>query len=169
MRQIAESVGSGDRGRIARTVVVLRRISLLLGILGAAILAAFASEVSTVTFGSDQHAEGVALLSLVVLFRLISAGQGALLQGMRRIRDLAASGVLGTSFGAVVSIAFVYFWGEPGVVPSLAAGAAMGVVLSWWYCRARSRLSHLTWREPRSCKRLARSSGSALHSWRADS
>ena len=35
VRQIAEAVGSGDTERIARTATVLRRISILLGVLGA--------------------------------------------------------------------------------------------------------------------------------------
>jgi Polysaccharide biosynthesis protein. len=35
VRQIAEAVGSDDTERIARTAAVLRRISILLGVLGA--------------------------------------------------------------------------------------------------------------------------------------
>src|ERR1700694_5970946 len=38
VRQIAEAVGSGDTERIARTAAVLRRISILLGLLGALLL-----------------------------------------------------------------------------------------------------------------------------------
>ena len=41
VRQIAEAVGSGDTERIARTAVVLRRISIFLGVLGAVLLAIF--------------------------------------------------------------------------------------------------------------------------------
>ena len=55
----------------------------------------FSGPVSTLTFGSDKHAAAVALLSLAVFFGLVSAGQGALIQGMRRISDLAQMGVLG--------------------------------------------------------------------------
>jgi len=52
VRQIAEAVGSGETDRIARTVIVLRRTSLVLGILGAALLAIFSKQVAVVTFGS---------------------------------------------------------------------------------------------------------------------
>ena len=90
---------------------------------------------STLTFGSDKHAAAVALLSLAVLFRLVSAGQGALIQGMRRISDLAQMGVLGALLGTIISIPLVYFLGEEGVVPSLVSLAAMGIVISWWYAR----------------------------------
>jgi enterobacterial common antigen flippase len=135
VRQIAEAVGTGDQGRIARTVAVLRRTSVILGILGAVLLIMFSGQVSTMTFGSDKHAAAVSLLSLVVFFTLVSNGQGALLQGLRRIADLARMRVLGALTGLMLSIPLVYFLREDGVVPSLVAGAAMMIIISWWYAR----------------------------------
>jgi len=135
VRQIAEAVGTGETDRIARTAAVLRRTSILLGILGAVLLVVFSRQVSTLTFGSDQHASAVALLSLAVCFGLVSGGQGALIQGMRRISDLARMGILGTLFGTMISIPVVYFMGEKGVVPALVGVAAMTIITSWWYSR----------------------------------
>ena len=135
VRQIAEAVGSGDADRIARTTIVLRRISVLLGLLGALLLVAFSRQVSTLTFGDSKHAGAVALLSVAVCLTLISGGQGALIQGMRRISDLAKVNVLGAMFGTVITIPLVYFLRQDGVVPSLIAVAAMGTIASWWYSR----------------------------------
>ncbi len=95
----------------------------------------FSGPLSTLTFGSDRHAGAVALLGLAVFFRSVSAGQGALIQGMRRIADLAKMGVLGAFLGAILSIVLVYFLGEQGVAPSLVVAAAIGLVVSWWYSR----------------------------------
>jgi enterobacterial common antigen flippase len=135
VRQIATATGSGDTNRIARTVVVLRRTSIVLGIVGAVLLAALSWQISDLTFGNNERTAAVALLSLAVLFRLVSDGQGALLQGMRHISDLAKISVLGAAFGAVASIILVYFWHEDGVVLALVAIALMSVVTSWWYSR----------------------------------
>jgi enterobacterial common antigen flippase len=135
VRQIAEAVGSDDAERIAQTTAVLRRTSILLGVLGAGLLVVFSRQVSTLTFGSNQHAGAVCLLSLAVLLQLVSAGQGALIQGMRRIADLAKMGVLGALFGTFISIPMVYFFREKGVVPSLVGVAAMSILTSWWYSR----------------------------------
>ena len=135
VREIAEAVGSGETDRIAKTVAALRQISILLGILGAVLLVVFAKQISTLTFGSDQHAAAVALLSLAVFLRLVSAAQGALIQGMRRISDLAKMGVLSAFFGTIVSIPVVYFLREKGIVPSLVGVAVMTIVASWWYSR----------------------------------
>ena len=135
VRQIAESVATGDEARIARTVIVLRRTAIMLGIFGVALLAAFSRQVSTLTFGNEDHAGAVALLALAVFFRLLTAGQGALIQGMRRIHDLAVMGVLGAFLGAIASIALVYLFREQGVAPSLVVAAAIGLIVSWWYAR----------------------------------
>jgi len=135
VRQIAEAVGSDDTERIARTAAVLRRISILLGVLGAVFLIGFSGPLSKLTFGNDQHATAVALLSIAVFFNLVSAGQGALIQGMRRISDLAKMSVLGALFGTLISIPTVYFLREEGVVISLVLVAAMTLLTSWWYSR----------------------------------
>jgi enterobacterial common antigen flippase len=135
VRQIAEAAGSNDTERIARTGVVLRRTSLLLGVIGALLLLVFSKQVSTLTFGSDTHAGAVSLLSIAVFFRLLSAGQGALINGMRRISDLAKMNVLSALFGTVISIVVVYFLREDGIVPSLIIVAAMTILTSWLYSR----------------------------------
>jgi len=135
VRQIAEAAGSGAPRRIAQTAAVLRWTSVVLGISGAAVLAAFARQVSSLTFGTPRHAAAISLLSLVVLFRLVSDGQGALIQGMRRTSDLARMNVLGALLGLLVSIPLVYFLRENGVVPSLITVAGMASLISWWYSR----------------------------------
>jgi antigen flippase len=135
VRQIAAAVGSGDARQIAVTSAVLRRTAIFLGFLGAALLLVFCRQVSVVTFGSNQHAAAVALLSVAVFFQLVSEGQGALIQGMRRIGDLAKMGVLAALSGTVISIVLVYFLRENGVVPSLVAVAVMTIATSWWYSR----------------------------------
>src|SRR5215831_1624230 len=59
VRQMAEAASSGDDGKIARTATVLRRTAILLGILGAGLLALFSRMISELTFGTDQNAGAV--------------------------------------------------------------------------------------------------------------
>jgi antigen flippase len=135
VRQIAEAAGSDDKARIAQTAAVLRRTAIILGLLGAALLLAFSRQISQLTFGSTEHTAAVSLLSIAVFFGLVSGGQGALIQGMRRIADLAKMNVLGAFFGLCAGIPLVYFFGQKGVVPSLVVVAAMSMLTSWWYSR----------------------------------
>lgn len=135
VRQIAEAVGCGDEQRIARTVVTLRRVAVILGILGALLLLALSIPVSRLSFGDDTHAEAIALLSLTVLLGAVSNGQMALLQGMRRVADLAQASIWGALFGTLSSIPIIYFYREQGVVPALVGIALLGFFISWWFSR----------------------------------
>src|SRR6185437_15338325 len=65
VRQIAESVGTGDEEQIARTAAVLRRTSIILGIIGGASLLLFSRQVAKTTFGETRQAISVSLLSIV--------------------------------------------------------------------------------------------------------
>ena len=148
VREIAESAGTGDGERIARTVATLRRVAVLLGCLGAIALLAISGPVSRLTFGDARHAGSVALLSLVVFFGSVCGGQLALVQGMRRVADLARMSILGGFYGTVFSIPIVYVLRERGVVPFLVTVAGMSIFTSWWYARkVKVEKVALTWRQ----------------------
>jgi antigen flippase len=135
VRQIAEAVGSGNTDRITLTIAVLRRTSVALGAIGALALVIFCGPISRLTFGSDKYAAGVALISVAAFFKLVSGGQGALIQGMRRIRDLAKMTVFGALLGAATGVLLIYFFRQNGIVPYLIVVAAMSAAMSWWYSR----------------------------------
>jgi len=148
VRQIAEAAGSGEEERIARTATALKWIAPLLGLMGALTLLLFSRRISLLTFGTKHHTQAVALLSLAVLFTTIAGGQAALVQGMRRIGDLARMSVLGAIGGTAFSIPLVYFFGEKGIVPTLICVAATTIATSWWFSR-RIKIPRITlrWRE----------------------
>src|SRR5690348_9125671 len=135
VRQTAEAAGTSDTERIGRTAAVLRRTSIGLGVLGAVLLILFSAQVSALTFGTRKYAGAVALLSVAVFFKLVSGGQGALIQGMRRIADLARMNVWGALFGLLLAVPLVYFFREKGIVPALIGVAGMTIFTSWWYSR----------------------------------
>ena len=132
VRQIAEAVGLNDQDRIATTIAVLRRTSIVLGFLGAGVVIALSSEISWITFGNRRQTSSICLLSLAVLFQIISWGQNALVQGMRR---MARMNVLGALYGTVVSVPVIYFLRDNGVVLSLVIVSGMMLVTSTWYSR----------------------------------
>ena len=133
VRQIAESAASGDAQRVARTAAVLRRTAWALGIGGAILLAVLSGPIAELTFGDRTQTAAVALLSLAVLFRVVAGAYGALVQGLRRVADVAKIGVFAALFGTAVSIPLVYWLRVEGVALALAAIAAASALASWWY------------------------------------
>ena len=74
------------------------------------------------------------LLSVAVFFGLVSGGQGALIQGTRRISDLAKMNLSGAFFGLCASIPLGISFAK-GAETLLVIVAATGILTSWWYSR----------------------------------
>lgn len=135
VRQIAAAVGSGDSQVITTTVITLRRVCLILGTVGAAALFLGREAVSLTAFGTTDHASDIGWLAIIPLLGGIAGGQGALLQGMRRIGDLAKLNIYGALATAVFSIPIVCLWGSEGIPAYLILTALISLIVSWTYVR----------------------------------
>lgn len=135
VRQIAEAYGTGDETRIAKTVVTVRRMVWLTGSLGMLIMAVGGYWLAKWSFGNTEQAGSVSILSVTVLLAAITSGQSCLLQGTRRIADLAKVSIMGAVNGTFIAIPCYYMWGMKGIVPSLMLGSVAGLVTSWWFAR----------------------------------
>jgi len=135
VRQIAKAAGSDDKEGIARTIITMRRAAFVSGALGMLLTAVFCVPISKLTFGNEEHAISFVLLSVTLFLGAISAGQVALVQGLRRIVDLASLSVLGSLLGTVISIPMIFFLGKGGIIPFLVTVSATNLLTSWWYTR----------------------------------
>ena len=134
VRQIA-AVNTEDTARVSEVVAVLRRVSLLLGIIGTTLLFVLAAPVAQFTFGDSRHTLGVMALSLAVFFQVAAGARTALLQGMRDISSIAWIGVLAGLFSVIVGVPIIYCLGETGIAISLVVAAFVNFVASWWFSR----------------------------------
>jgi len=135
VREVAAASKTGDQVKISRTIFTLRRISLFLGILGGLTTILLSGFLSRLSFGSKNYKINIAALSVTICFAIVTAGQTALLQGLRRISNVATLNVLGSLFGTICSLPMVYFWGQDGIVPFLITVAGMNLLTSWWFAR----------------------------------
>lgn len=148
VREVSAAVGQGDEQAIGRAVLTLRRICWLTGLAGMGAMMAFSPLISQLTFGSDAHTLDIAALGLVILFGNLSGGQMALIQGTRRIGDLARANILGAILATCAAIGFYTWLGLSGIVPALVSIAALQLALSWVFARrVPVPLVSLTWRQ----------------------
>ena len=148
VRQIAEANGKGDQRIVAVTVLCLRKICLLLGAAGAVGVFLLRYRISEWSFGDRTHAGAVGWVSIAVFLGVVSAGQGALLQGMRQIWSLALVKIAGAACALVFSVPIVYFLGVEGIVPYLLFVYLSVLVASWWRARqVEVQREAATWRE----------------------
>jgi len=135
IREVAAAAGAEDKQKIAATVKTLRRICWLTGMVGWVLAVALAWPLAKWTFGSTAHAWAIAVLGITVLLELVASGQKALLQGVRKVGDLARIQIAFALFSTVIAIA-VYWWlREDGIVPVIVLTSVTQLVACWWFAR----------------------------------
>ena len=149
-RQIAEAHGAGDSERMARAVKTLCRTVWVAGALGLLIMVAGCTLFSKASFGTEAYALPIAILGITVLLANIAIGQSCILQGTRRIGDLARVSIVGALNGTLISIPCFYFWRADGIVPGLILTGAAALATAWWFARRVALVPvELPWRESR--------------------
>lgn len=148
VREIAAAVGKGEEQAIGRAVLALRRVCWLTGLVGMAAMMLLAPLLSQLTFGDRNYTLDIAALGLIILFGNLSGGQMALIQGMRRIGDMARANIYGAAAGTAAAIGFYAALGLRGIIPTLLAVSAIQLALSFHFARRVPvpKVS-LTWRQ----------------------
>lgn len=131
VRQLAASVGEQETLDIVRRALWLG--SLILGLIGMILLWQLRESVSQWVFGDIIHTEKVGWLGLGVLFTLIAGSQTALLQGLRRIGDLARVNIISASIAAMVGLLAIYLLREDGVLWFVLSAPATSILVAWHY------------------------------------
>jgi len=135
VREVAEVSASSDPRKVGATVKALRRVCWLTGAFGFGLAVALSWPASVWIKDAGGSASDFALLGVAIFLTTISGGQTALLQGTRRIGDLArvkiASVVATTAFAILV----YSLLREKGIVLVLIATSFLQLFFSWFFSR----------------------------------
>ncbi|MEL7587607.1 MAG: oligosaccharide flippase family protein [Prolixibacteraceae bacterium] len=132
VRQIAKS---NDEVTIAKTIWIFKRALIVVSSLTALLSILFSKAISISLFSTQDYYWGVIIVSFVILFNGISKGQKAILNGLRNLRYLAISQIIGAVIGSIACIALVYFFGEKGIPYYLLTIGLTAVLSTWWFVR----------------------------------
>lgn len=135
VRDVSEAFGLKDYSRINQVITTIRRLVWGTGILGMIVLAVVSPILSKISFGNYDYTIPFIVLSVTLLLDQICAGQKVILQGLRRLTELAKCSVIGSAFGLLVSVPFYYLLGVNGIVPTLILNSVCALVVSWLYSR----------------------------------
>ncbi len=135
VRDVAEAAGTNDQLRIGQTITILRRWVWLTGLLGMTLLLLFREQFSRYAFNNTEHGLDFLILAVVPLLTAVNGGQLALLQGLRRIGDMARAGVMGAVAGLFITAPLYWLMGFQGIVPALVLSTLADLGLSCYFAR----------------------------------
>lgn len=133
VKQLAQSpTGSTSFFRVRSA---MRWGSVALGVVGAAVMWALREPIAWAITGSDLYALQVGAAGVAVPFSLLATSQTAILQGERRIAELAKLQVLSAALGAAAAIACVWLLGSAGIVYAVVLPVVVGMACGWIFVR----------------------------------
>lgn len=148
VREIAAASGKNDLASVALQVQVLRKISILTGILGMTFTFIFGSFISLVTFGTMSYTFDVCLLGVAVFLLNVSGAHLATIQGMRKITSLAKVNALSALFATALTLSLYYFFGATAIAPSLVGVAACQFLFAFLFAKKIELvIPRLSWKD----------------------
>ncbi|MBO4340643.1 MAG: O-antigen translocase [Bacteroidales bacterium] len=135
VRDVSEANGTADEQRLGKTVSAFRKLVWFTGLLGMVAVMVFSPILSEVTFGNHDYTVPFILLSCILLIDQLASGQKVVLQGMRRLKELAKSSAIGATLGLLISVPIYYVFGIKGIVPTLILNSVTGFLISWFFAR----------------------------------
>jgi PST family polysaccharide transporter len=132
-RQIAEACSKED----TRAIKVARRAlfwgTMVLAAAGGLIVWYLRSVLAVQALGNASYSRSVGWLSIGVALSVAGASQAALIQGMRRIGDIARLNVFGSVISTVLGIGLLWRWGKAGLVAYILIAPLVSFVLGHIY------------------------------------
>ena len=114
-RQIAEAFGDDDPLAVAAARRALFWGTLGLALIGAAAFWLLRHVLAAKILGDSGFTEAVGWLAVGVALSVASGSQGALLNGLRRIGDIARIRILSALLSTALGIAALWLWGRKGL------------------------------------------------------
>lgn len=158
-RQIAEASANEN----AQALRVVRRAmfwgTLFLALAGGLAVWSLRDILAAHALGDASESGAVGWLAVGVALTVAGASQAALIQGMRRIGDIARLNVFGSILGTALGVGIIWRWGKAGLVAYVLVAPIMSFVLGHIYVSRLPRDS----KGPIAIHELAREWRTFLH------
>ncbi|WP_406842945.1 O-antigen translocase [Flavobacterium soyae] len=147
VKSISENFNKDDIRMVSITIRIVKRIVFFTGILGMLLTIIFSKALSILTFGDSSQTYSFIFLSLTILFKQLSSGQLAVLQGLRHLRFLAKANFYGNLFGLLFSIPLYIYFKIDAIIPTILLASVTSLIFSFYYSnkvRVESKKGEIT-------------------------
>lgn len=133
VKEISSSEANGDAERSSVLVSSFNRIIWFTGMLATVLCMVFSPVLSQLSFGSNDYTLAFIWVSFALLFKQLTTGKMAILQGLRKRNYLAKANLLGSFLGLLVTLPLYYYFGIDAIVPAIIISSLIAFVFSWYF------------------------------------
>ena len=135
VRDISEANGEKNIKQFSKAIVTTNFVIVFTSLFGLIFTVAISPLLSKWVFDDYSHALSFVLLSLAVAFTILNEGKMAILKGMRRLRILAKSNILGAIAGLILSVPIYIIYKVEGIVPVLIVIPFVSFLFSFYFVK----------------------------------
>ena len=133
VKNVAEANNKGNINEVSKIVAIINKLVWITGFLGATVTLVTSPWLSQLTFNNNDYTFAFAWLSVTLLLNQLATGQRVVLQGLRKIKDLAFANLIGSFVGLLITVPLYYYYGIDGIVPVIIVGSITSFILTWAY------------------------------------
>jgi len=139
-RQIAEAAAGGKDPEIAAARRALFWGTMVLALLGGLVVWLLRRPLARVVLGDASHDGDVGWLAIGVALSVAGASQGALLNGLRRIGDIARCSVYGVLLSTGLGVGALFLWGDRGLMLFVLSVPLSGFLIGHYFVTRLPRI-----------------------------
>lgn len=135
VKEIAFAEQNEDGQGSSRLIAILNRLVWITAISGALLMIIFAKPLSLWAFGDTSYDWAFMWLSLALIFKQLTASKLAVLQGLRKLGNLAKANLIGNGVALVLTLPLYYYYGIGGIVPAIILTALISLIVVMLYSK----------------------------------
>jgi len=115
VRDISISKASGEQDKVKKTISVFNVLVLFFGVFGVIVCASFSSVLSKSVFGNSDYTWAFVIVSLALFFEAFTNGFITIFQGLRLVKKLAISSLVGALVSLVAIVPLIVIWKDKAI------------------------------------------------------
>ena len=133
VKDISFSQKNKEKEQVDRTISVLKRLAWFTAIFGALVMILASSYLSEFAFNNRDFTLAFIWIAIALFFKQISNSQLAILQGLRKLKDLARANFFGNFFGLLITVPLYYFYRIEAIVPAIIISSLLSFAFTFYY------------------------------------
>lgn len=134
-REVALVSNSEDDSQLSKTIALLQRMAVVIGVLGAIVSAVFSKALSNITFGTPEKQHWFLILSFYLLITSFSNARMAVLQGVNNIKTLALCNIIAAFITAIGTIIIYYYLRIEGIIWVMLYSSVVLFLVTFYFTR----------------------------------
>tara|TARA_B110000503_G_scaffold69925_1_gene108932 strand:+ start:10961 stop:12445 length:1485 start_codon:yes stop_codon:yes gene_type:complete len=133
VKDISFARENGNDAGVSRTISVLKRLVWFTACFGAVLMILASPWLSEFAFDSKEFTLSFIWISIALLFKQFTHSQLAILQGLRKLKDLAMANLFGNFLGLLITVPLYYFFRIDAIVPAIILTALISFLFTYYY------------------------------------